>query len=401
MGQTRGGSDAVAVPNIAVEPTPTASARASLWLSARLTAGVRPSLRRDFSVLSRKLRIICLVATGILIVAFCGVAPEDELRLFQSDQWTTCSVLAHVALLGALFLYLLGRRAHTDALELWAALRSLEEGGQQERQRSRSVARGLALLVLGRVLGLLEGGIGFLLMFVVLMLGLFVAEDSIVTIAFLIGFLVVFIWTHSRMSWSIARLSVERVLWMLVGGNLLVAVVAGPLAIDDRRAPGTVAHAVRIGQTIQAALAAYAADSVGHTYPPAEHIRDYATLHAFVYSQGGPWSPMAESEEWAGVRFVRYEAHDMDHDGTPEEYVLLLVPLKKPAVTLRLTPRGIEKLHAERRACLAWGRKGEAKMSALFALGPRTLVQGLTIACKRPPRASARSSLRLLAAPEA
>jgi len=40
-GGARAGAPCCTAPNNALEPTPTASARASLWLLARLTAGVR------------------------------------------------------------------------------------------------------------------------------------------------------------------------------------------------------------------------------------------------------------------------------------------------------------------------------------------------------------------------
>ena len=43
-------------PNIAVEPTPTASARASLRLSARLTAGVRCSRNKQAGSVSEYLQ---------------------------------------------------------------------------------------------------------------------------------------------------------------------------------------------------------------------------------------------------------------------------------------------------------------------------------------------------------
>ena len=102
-----------------------------------------------------------------------------------------------------------------------------------------------------------------------------------------------------------------------------------------------------IGQgrgNIRAMMADVAADSVGHAFPTAEPICDYAILRALVNHYGGT---LPESEAPGWVRFVSYETQDTEHDGVPDSYLLILEVINadgKSVEQLRVTPEGMERV---------------------------------------------------------
>src|SRR5262249_11186853 len=69
----------------AVEPTPTASARASLWLSARLTAGVRHFTSKDGSYALR----LCHTRAAVA----CHKASSDGPHRVHSKPWCAGAAL--------------------------------------------------------------------------------------------------------------------------------------------------------------------------------------------------------------------------------------------------------------------------------------------------------------------
>jgi hypothetical protein len=142
--------------------------------------------------------------------------------------------------------------------------------------------------------------------------------------AVLLGILV---WILNRKDQTGALAHRERVVFLLGGllvGSLLWEVVIVIPNVVISRGRSRIAADIDAKEGIRAALANYAANSVGYAYPSAEHIRDYATLRTLVNQHEGS---LPVSEARVGFRFKRYASRDTDNDGIVDDYVLILAPL--------------------------------------------------------------------------
>lgn len=158
--------------------------------------------------------------------------------------------------------------------------------------------------------------------------------------AALLGFLG---WVLTGVYKTVSLRSVEKLLLVLVGGNLLLGGVITVPAAMVHRSYGS-HRALATGEGIRAALEAYVADNHDNLFPKAEHIRDYTTLRALVNQQGGT---LPESEAKAGFRFVSYAPLDTDNDGLPDSYVIILIPRQAPSWKVIVTPGGVERIEAQ------------------------------------------------------
>ena len=128
----------------------------------------------------------------------------------------------------------------------------------------------------------------------------------------------------------------------IVATSILLAIVGLDRSYRDR---SNIPAAISTAESIRVAFAEYIGESASHAVPTAESLRDYTTLRALVNQYGGM---LRETEESMGIRFEGYETQDTNHDGLPDDYILLLsvpsVSHRYPGQRLRVTPAGIEKL---------------------------------------------------------
>ena len=304
-----------------------------------------------------KLRIICFVMTGILIVSFWGLAPVGLVYLLWNTSETSFYALSFPSLGAALFMCILG----------WTLPREVDllpRVGTESQARHRrvnmdrdtviSVGRGISLIARGSIFGLLGASVflatcGLVANYVRAMThGVdtgagYNRVTGMVLVPAAVLFFVLLGKACTRVYKTASLVSVERVMWLLVGGGLLfmaLLVVPNAMFARERSRPW---YIVSRGEEIRVAFARYAADSVGNAYPKAEHLRDYATLRALVNQNGGT---LPESEAKAGVQLVSYETRDLEHDGLPDDYVMILIYLKA-SWQVRVTPQGVEKMRLE------------------------------------------------------
>jgi len=121
----------------------------------------------------------------------------------------------------------------------------------------------------------------------------------------------------------------------------ILAAIAVPNFITYRN-KSRVAAGVGTGEGIRAALASFAADSVGNLFPSA--MADYAAMYSVINKNGGTLKATAAE---MGMTFVSYSTLDTDADGTPDSYALQVsvtgVPNTYSGYFLRITPEGITK----------------------------------------------------------
>ena len=121
----------------------------------------------------------------------------------------------------------------------------------------------------------------------------------------------------------------------------LLGVIAVPHFLNFRN-KSRIAAAVSTSESIRAALAAFAADSVGTLYPDAASITSYDTLAVIVNHHGGALKPTALA---MGLQYRGYTTLDTDGDGVMDSYALELVvigvPLTMQGSFVRITPGGI------------------------------------------------------------
>jgi len=116
----------------------------------------------------------------------------------------------------------------------------------------------------------------------------------------------------------------------------ILAAIAVPNFITYRN-KSRVASAVSTGDGVRAAVASFAADSVGNVYPAAGSITDYATLRTVANRNGGtlPTTPANVS-----IASVTYASADGSN------YTLIVTttaPVGTPGQILTMTPEGIVK----------------------------------------------------------
>jgi type IV pilus assembly protein PilA len=123
----------------------------------------------------------------------------------------------------------------------------------------------------------------------------------------------------------------------------ILAAIAVPNFINYRN-KSRVAAGVGTAESIRAAMASFAADSVDNLFPNAASIASYATLSTIVNRNGGALKDTAGE---MGISVISYSTIDTDLDGTDDTYALNLsitgVPTTLAGNTLRITPAGITK----------------------------------------------------------
>jgi type IV pilus assembly protein PilA len=121
----------------------------------------------------------------------------------------------------------------------------------------------------------------------------------------------------------------------------ILAAIAVPNFITYRN-KSRVAAGVGTGEGIRAALASFAADSVGNLFPTAADIASYGTMSAVINRNGGT---LKATDAEMGLTFVSYSPLDTDGDTVPDSYALQLsvtgVPNTYSGYFLRITPEGI------------------------------------------------------------
>jgi len=131
----------------------------------------------------------------------------------------------------------------------------------------------------------------------------------------------------------------ELMISVVIIGLLAAFAVPNFLTYRDK---SRIAAAVSTADSIRAALASFAADSVETPYPEAAAITSYDTLVGIVNRQGGALKPTAAA---MGIQFKGYTTLDTDGDGVMDSYVLELWVLGMPPTmqgsVVRITPTGI------------------------------------------------------------
>jgi type IV pilus assembly protein PilA len=121
----------------------------------------------------------------------------------------------------------------------------------------------------------------------------------------------------------------------------ILAAIAVPNFINYRN-KSRIAAGIGTGESIRAAFASYAADSVDNLFPTGGSITDYPTLMTIANRNGASLKATAAA---MGLNWVSYTSIDTDGDGTPDSYALVLsvsgVPTTQQGVTLQITPTGI------------------------------------------------------------
>jgi prepilin-type N-terminal cleavage/methylation domain-containing protein len=124
----------------------------------------------------------------------------------------------------------------------------------------------------------------------------------------------------------------------------VLAAIAVPNFIAYRN-KARVAAGVGTSEGVRAALAAFAADSVGNLYPAQASIASYANLTTIVNRNGGT---LKDTAALMGMSFVSFSMSDTDGDGVNDSYSLTMtvtgVPTTYPGNMITITPKGIEKL---------------------------------------------------------
>jgi prepilin-type N-terminal cleavage/methylation domain-containing protein len=123
----------------------------------------------------------------------------------------------------------------------------------------------------------------------------------------------------------------------------ILAAIAVPNFINYRN-KSRVAAGVGTAESIRAAMASFAADSVDNLFPNAASIASYATLSTIVNRNGGALKDTAGE---MGISVISYSTIDTDGDGTDDTYALNLsitgVPTTLAGNAVRITPAGITK----------------------------------------------------------
>jgi len=116
----------------------------------------------------------------------------------------------------------------------------------------------------------------------------------------------------------------------------ILAAIAVPNFISYRN-KSRVAAAVSTSDGVRAALASYAADSVGNVYPAAGSIASYANMVTIANRNGGTLPTTSSNVSISGIAYV-------SNDGS--NYTLTITtnaPVNFPGKTLTVGPTGITK----------------------------------------------------------
>jgi hypothetical protein len=130
--------------------------------------------------------------------------------------------------------------------------------------------------------------------------------------------------------------------WGWLGGLIVLAVILVPNASERPQARSRISRVVGSAESVRAALAAYAADSDGNSFPTG--IDNWDALRVIANANGADLPP---TERKAGFSFRGYTASDMDADGIVEDYTmsfrLLDIPESDGGWLVVIGPSGIEK----------------------------------------------------------
>lgn len=143
-----------------------------------------------------------------------------------------------------------------------------------------------------------------------------------------------------RQSWVRRHLG-ELVGTIIIFGALCMVVL--PDFIAYRHRPPS--PLVGLIESVRAAIAAYAADSVGNSFPSDSDISNYAALVTIVNANG---ATLTMSEAAQGFTLRRYTAIDADQDGIYGDYTMSFqipsIPAGKLGSVIFVTPAGLQKL---------------------------------------------------------
>ena len=122
----------------------------------------------------------------------------------------------------------------------------------------------------------------------------------------------------------------------------ILAAIAVPNFISYRN-KSRIAAAVGSLESVRAALAAFAADSAGNSFPNGGQITNYVTLRDVVNANG---ATLKETSALQGWEAVVYQPTPALNDGVIPDYTLevSVVGVKDtdPGRTIRVTPSGIQ-----------------------------------------------------------
>jgi prepilin-type N-terminal cleavage/methylation domain-containing protein len=121
----------------------------------------------------------------------------------------------------------------------------------------------------------------------------------------------------------------------------ILAAIAVPNFLSYRQ-KARVASVVGTGESIRAAMASFAADSIGNGFPTTAQISDYATLKTVADANGAPLPATS-----GVLTFVSYTIIDTDGDTIPDDYSMRLSVKAQAAGTpgsqVLITPAGVLK----------------------------------------------------------
>ena len=123
----------------------------------------------------------------------------------------------------------------------------------------------------------------------------------------------------------------------------ILAAIAVPNFIAYRN-KSRIAASVGSIESIRAAIASYAADSPGNTFPSSTNIADYATLVTLVNNNGATLNSVDTVQ---GFAFGSYNPVDSDNDGVFENYTMSFtvhgIKSTDTGSKILVSPGGIEK----------------------------------------------------------
>jgi prepilin-type N-terminal cleavage/methylation domain-containing protein len=123
----------------------------------------------------------------------------------------------------------------------------------------------------------------------------------------------------------------------------ILAAIAVPNFISYRN-KSRIAASVGSIESIRAAIAGYAADSVGNTFPADADMGDYASLVNIVNANG---ATLTATENAQGFSWRGYDAVDVDGDLVFEDYTMSFtvngIAAGAPGEVICVSPGGINK----------------------------------------------------------
>ena len=132
---------------------------------------------------------------------------------------------------------------------------------------------------------------------------------------------------------------IELMIVVAIIGILAAIAVPNFIAYRDK---ARVAAGVGTTQSIRGAVAGFAADSVGNTFPTA--IGDWTALVAACNANGSTLKGTATAQ---GITLITYDTFDSDADGTDDDYYFIFevtgVPNDQLGKVIEVRPSGIER----------------------------------------------------------